>query len=169
MPQILFRNLNLLDPRWNEPRGGYEVLVEGDTIKEVSSKPIKAGKAQVVDCGKRTLMPGLIDCHVHVFLVEVNFRLLESMPLTLLTAKSADLMKGMIDRGFTTVRDTGGADWGIKTAVDSGLIPGPRLFISGRAIGPTGGHSDARRRTDYATASCGCCNAMVYSLSLIHI
>ena len=92
MPQILFRNLNLLDPRWNEPRGGYEVLVEGDTIKEVSSKPIKAAKARVVDCGKRTLMPGLIDCHVHVFLVEVNFRLLEAMPLTLLTAKSADLI-----------------------------------------------------------------------------
>ena len=166
MPQILFKNLNLLDPRWNEARGGYEVLVEGDTIKEVSPKPIKAAKAKVVDCGKRTLMPGLIDCHVHVFLVEVNFRLLESMPLTLLTAKSADLMKGMIDRGFTTVRDTGGADWGIKTAVDSGLIPGPRLFISGRAIGPTGGHSDARRRTDYAAAPCGCCNAMVYSLAI---
>jgi len=166
MPQYLFKNLNLLDPRWNEPRGGYEVLVEGDTIREVSSKPIKAGKAKVIDCGKRTLMPGLIDCHVHVFLVEVNFRLLESMPLTLLTAKSADLMKGMIDRGFTTVRDTGGADWGIKTAVESGLIPGPRLFISGRAIGPTGGHSDSRRRTDYATASCGCCNAMVYSLAI---
>jgi imidazolonepropionase-like amidohydrolase len=165
MPQILFRNLNLLDPRWNEARGGYEVLVEGDLIKEVSSKPIKAAKAQVVDCGKRTLMPGLIDCHVHVFLVEVNIRNLENMPLTLLTARSADLMKGMIDRGFTTVRDTGGADWGIKTAVESGLIPGPRLFISGRAIGPTGGHSDSRRRTDTG-ASCGCCNAMVYCMAI---
>src|SRR6266849_4259802 len=108
MPQILFRNLNLLDPRWNEARGGYEVLVEGDTIKEVSSKPIKAAKARVVDCGKRTLMPGLIDCHVHVFLSEVNIRNLENVPLTLMTARAADLMKGMIDRGFTTVRDTGG-------------------------------------------------------------
>jgi imidazolonepropionase-like amidohydrolase len=165
MPQILFRNLNLLDPRWTEARGGYEVLVEGDTIKEVSAKPIKAAKAEVVDCGKRTLMPGLIDCHVHVFLVEVNIRNLEHVPLTLLTAKSADLMKGMIDRGFTTVRDTGGADWGIKTAVESGLIPGPRLFISGRAIGPTGGHSDSRRRTDQG-APCGCCNAMVYCMAI---
>src|SRR5258708_40004201 len=90
-------------------------------------------------------MPGLIDCHVHVFLVEVNFRLLESMPLTLLTAKSADLMKGMIDRGFTTVRDTGGADWGIKTALDSGLIPRPRLFLSGRALGPTRRPPHSRR------------------------
>lgn len=165
MPQILFKNLRLLDPRWDEAREGYEVLVEGDLIREVSSTAIKAEGAQVVDCGKRTLMPGLIDCHVHVFLVEVNIRNLENLPLTLLTAKSADLMKGMIDRGFTTVRDTGGADWGIKTAVESGLIPGPRLFISGRAIGPTGGHSDSRRRTDTG-ASCGCCNAMVYCMAV---
>ena len=165
MPQILFRNLNLLDPRWNEARAGYEVLVEGDLIKEVSSKPIKAAKAKVVDCGKRTLMPGLIDCHVHVFLSEVNIRNLENVPLTLMTARAADLMKGMIDRGFTTVRDTGGADWGIKAAVDAGLISGPRLFISGRAIGPTGGHSDSRRRTDIG-APCGCCNAMVYCMAL---
>ncbi|HEV3489348.1 MAG TPA: amidohydrolase family protein [Reyranella sp.] len=165
MPQILFRNLNLLDPRWNEARGGYEVLVEGNLIKEVSAKPIKAAKAKVVDCGKRTLMPGLIDCHVHVFLSEVNIRNLENVPLTLMTARAADLMKGMIDRGFTTVRDTGGADWGIKAAVDAGLIKGPRLFISGRAIGPTGGHSDSRRRTDIG-APCGCCNAMVYCMAI---
>jgi imidazolonepropionase-like amidohydrolase len=165
MPQIHFKNLSLLDPRWNEARAGYEVLVEGDLIKEVSSKPIKAAKARVVDCGKCTLMPGLIDCHVHVFLSEVNIRNLENVPLTLMTARAADLMKGMIDRGFTTVRDTGGADWGIKAAVDAGLIAGPRLFISGRAIGPTGGHSDSRRRTDIG-APCGCCNAMVYCMAL---
>ena len=165
MSQLLFRNFSLLDPRWDEPRGGYEVLVEGETIKEVASKPIKAKGARVIDGGKRTLMPGLIDCHVHVFLTEVNIRNLENVPLTLLTAKSAELMRGMIDRGFTTVRDTGGADWGIKTAVESGLIPGPRLFISGRAIGPTGGHSDSRRRTDQGT-SCGCCNAMVYCMAI---
>jgi imidazolonepropionase-like amidohydrolase len=165
MPQILFKNLNLLDPRWNEARGGYEVLVEGDLIKEVSAEPIKAAKAHTVDCGKRTLMPGLIDCHVHVFLSEVNIRNLEAVPLTLMTARAADLMKGMIDRGFTTVRDTGGADWGIKAAVDAELIAGPRLFISGRAIGPTGGHSDSRRRTD-SGAPCGCCNAMVYCMAI---
>jgi imidazolonepropionase-like amidohydrolase len=165
MAQILIRNCSLLDPRWDEARGGHEVLVEGETIKEVSDRPIKAEAARVVDCGGRTLMPGLIDCHVHVFLSEVNIRNLESVPLTLMTARAADLMRGMIDRGFTTVRDTGGADWGIKTAVDSGLIKGPRLFISGRAIGPTGGHSDSRRRTD-GGAACGCCNALVYSMAI---
>jgi imidazolonepropionase-like amidohydrolase len=161
--QILFKNMSLLDPRWDEPRGGYEVLVEGTTIKAVSSKPIKAAKASVVNCGRRTLMPGLIDCHVHVVLSEVNIRALENIPLTLMTARAADLMRGMIDRGFTTVRDTGGADWGLKTAVETGLIAGPRLFISGRAIGPTGGHSDSRRRTDQG-APCGCCNAMVHAM-----
>jgi imidazolonepropionase-like amidohydrolase len=162
MSQILFRNLNLLDPKWDEPRGGYEVLVEGETIREVSAKPIKSKNAQIVNCGKRTLMPGLIDSHVHVFLTEVNIGHLEAIPLTLMTAKASQLMRGMI----TTVRDTGGADWGIKTAVDSGLIPGPRLFISAKAIGPTGGHSDPRRRTDYQQASCGCCNGMVYVMAV---
>ncbi len=162
---ILFRNLQLFDPRWDEPRGGYEILIEGELIREVSAKPIKARGADVVDCGKRVLMPGLIDCHVHIFLSEVYIRNLEQVPLTLMTARGSDLMRAMLDRGFTTVRDTGGADWGIKEAVNLGLLPGPRLFISGRAIGPTGGHSDARRRTDTGQA-CVCCNAMNYVMEV---
>jgi len=71
----------------------------------------------------------------------------------------------MLDRGFTTVRDTGGADWGIKSALEQGLLPGPRLFIAGKAIGPTGGHSDGRRRTDPGTR-CHCCNAMVFTMAV---
>ncbi len=165
MSQILFKNMSLLDPRWDAARGGYEVLVEGERIKEVADRPIKAAGARVVDCGQRTLMPGLIDSHVHVVLSEVNIRNLESIPLTLMTARAAELMKAMINRGFTTVRDTGGADCGLKTAVELGLLPGPRLFISGRAIGPTGGHSDSRRRTDMG-APCGCCNAMVHAMTI---
>src|SRR5205085_9254399 len=117
MTQYLFRNVQLLDPTKDRLLGGHEVLVEGDTIREVSERAISAGRAVVVDGGGRTLMPGLIDCHVHVYLSEVNIRNLEHVPLTLMTARAAPLMRGMIDRGFTTVRDTGGADWGIKTAV----------------------------------------------------
>jgi imidazolonepropionase-like amidohydrolase len=165
MTQLRFTNLMLLDPTNDETRSGHEVLVEGDKIREISDKPIKSSGAEVVDCGGRTLMPGLIDSHVHVFLSEVNIRNLESVPLTLMTARSAMLMRDMIDRGFTTVRDTGGADWGIKAAVDQGLLAGPRLFIAGRAIGPTGGHSDGRRRTDSAP-TCHCCNAMAFSMEI---
>jgi imidazolonepropionase-like amidohydrolase len=158
---FLFKNLRLLDPNWKEARSGYEVLVEGDTIKEVSAKPIKASKAQVVNCGRRTVMPGLIDCHVHTHHSEVYINRMEAVPLTLMMARSAGRLKRMLDRGFTTVRDAGGADWGTKTAVESGLIPGPRLFISCRSIGPTGGHNDRNRRTDIGPP-CLCCNGMVF-------
>jgi imidazolonepropionase-like amidohydrolase len=163
MSQLLFRNFQLLEPEVGALQGGHELLVEGDTVREVSDKPIKAEKADVVDCGGRTLMPGLIDSHVHVTLSEVNIRFLESIPLTLMTARAARLMLGMINRGFTTVRDTGGADWGLKTAVEQGDIPGPRLFIAGAAIGPTGGHSDPRRRTDFGMR-CHCCDAMRFGM-----
>ena len=159
---FLFKNLSLLDPNWKEARGGYEVLVEGDTIKEVSPKPIKTSKATVINCGKRTLMPGLIDCHVHTHHSEVYMNRMEAIPLTLMMARSTGRLRRMIDRGFTTVRDAGGADWGTKTAVESGLIPGPRLFISCRSIGPTGGHNDRNRRTDIAGPPCLCCNGMVF-------
>ena len=81
-----FKNFEMLDPEIGELRGGHELLVEGDTIKEVSAKPIKAAKASVIDCGKRTLMPGLIDSHVHVVLSEVVIRTMEAVPLTLMTA-----------------------------------------------------------------------------------
>jgi imidazolonepropionase-like amidohydrolase len=159
---LLFKNCDVLDPRWGEPRSGFEVLVEGETIKEVSDKPIKASGAQVIDCGKRTLMPGLIDCHVHTHHSEVYINRLEPVPLTLMMARSVGRLKRMLDRGFTTVRDAGGADHGTKTAIETGMIPGPRLFISCRSIGPTGGHNDRNRRTDFAGPPCLCCNAMVF-------
>lgn len=167
MVQILFQNANLLDPHEDTPQGGVSVLVEGEFVREVSTKPIKAPNAAVIDCQGRTLMPGLIDCHVHVMLSEVNIRSLEAIPLTMMTARAASLMRAMIDRGFTTVRDTGGADWGIRDGVAQGYLPGPRLFIAGRALGPTGGHSDARRRTDTGAGACRCCNAMRFCLEVV--
>jgi imidazolonepropionase-like amidohydrolase len=112
----------------------------------------------VIDCGGRVLMPGLIDCHVHCMHSEVYMRRMEDVPLTLATARAAVRLRSMLDRGFTTVRDTGGTDWGVKAAVDQGLIVGPRLFIAGRSIGPTGGHSDGRRRQNTGYP-CYCCNA----------
>lgn len=165
MPQLLFKNFKLLEPEVGELQDGFQLLVEGDTVRECSAKEIKAAGAEVIDCGGRTLMPGLIDSHVHVFLSEVNIRFLEAVPLTLATARAARLMLAMLNRGFTTVRDTGGCDWGTRTAVEQGQIPGPRLFIAGQAIGPTGGHSDPRRRTDFGPR-CHCCNAMAFTLAV---
>ena len=161
MSQVLFQGMRLLDPRWDEPRDGYEVLIDGSEIKEVADTPIRSRSAEILDCGGRTLMPGLIDCHAHVFLSEVSLRALESVPLTLMTARAAVLARAMLDRGFTTVRDAGGADWGMKQAIEDGLLAGPRLFISGQPISVTGGHGDFRRRTD-AESSPPTSNALRY-------
>src|ERR1700743_2940702 len=113
-----FKNFEMLDPEAGELQGGHELIVEGDKIREVSGKPIKLAEANVVDCGGRTMMPGLIDSHVHVVLSEVMIRNLENVPLTLMTARAAELMRGMLDRGFTRVRGPGGADWGLKEETD---------------------------------------------------
>jgi imidazolonepropionase-like amidohydrolase len=161
MAQLHFKNFRLLEPAHGEVRGGYELLVEGDRVRELSETPIRSSGAETIDCGGRTLMPGLVDCHVHVIHSEVSARLMEVMPLTLLTARAAARLKAMLDRGFTTVRDTGGCDWGIKTAVEQGYLVGPRVFIAGQSIGPTGGHSDGRRRTD-TIEGCACCNGLQF-------
>ncbi|MEO3388496.1 amidohydrolase family protein [Mesorhizobium sp. CAU 1741] len=158
---IVLRNLKLLEPTFDEVREGYEILIEGDRIRELSDTPITAALAQVIDCGGRVVMPGLIDCHVHCMHSEVYMRRMEDVPLTMAAARGARRIREMIDRGFTTARDTGGTDWGMKAAVDQGLIPGPRLFIAGRSIGPTGGHSDGRSRTNSGYA-CPCCNGQAF-------
>ncbi len=159
---LLLRNLRLVDPAFDEPRGGYEILIEGERIREVADRPVvTCSAASTIDCGGRVVMPGLIDCHVHSMHSEVYMRRMEDVPLTLAAARGARRLKEMLDRGFTTVRDTGGTDWGMKTAVETGLIPGPRLFIAGRSMGPTGGHSDGRSRTNPGYA-CPCCNGMAY-------
>jgi imidazolonepropionase-like amidohydrolase len=162
---ILIENAALLDPATGDLTERASVLVEGDRIRDVSAGSIRASAALTLDAGGRTVMPGLIDCHVHVFLSEVDLRALEAMPLTLMTARGAALMRAMLDRGFTTVRDTGGADWGIREGVAQGYLPGPRLFVAGRPIGQTSGHSDSRRRTD-AGAACHTCNALAFTMGI---
>src|SRR6185437_4238177 len=117
MTAYLLTGGRFLDPRASELREGVEVLVEGNRVKEVSDRPIATQSATRVDLRGRALMPGLIDAHVHFFLAEVNIGLLDGMPLTLLTTKAAVAARRMLMRGFTTVRDAGGSDHGIRTAI----------------------------------------------------
>jgi imidazolonepropionase-like amidohydrolase len=159
MGSYLFTGGRFLDPRRDDLIDGIEVLVEDNLIKEVSDRPITASSAHRVDIGGRTLMPGLIDAHIHLCLTEVNLQLLADVPLTLLAAKASVAMRAMLERGFTTLRDTGGADWGIKAAVEQGLFVGPRLFIAGQPLSQTGGHGDFRKRTQSQTF-CACCSGL---------
>ncbi len=155
MTQILFRDCTLLDTVTGELRPGHQVLVEGDRIVEVSDRPLTAEGAQGVDVGGRTLMPGLIDAHVHATITSMDLASLERRPITLVMHEARVILEGMLRRGFTTVRDAAGADYGLAQAVERGLVRGPRIFYSGRALSQTGGHGDFAPRDDFPRL-CAC-------------
>ena len=144
----LFTGGQLLDPNRDTLLDGFEVLVENDRIKEVSDRPIAAASATRIDFSGRTLMPGLIDCHVHVVAALVDIAANAMTPPSLAAIRAARILRTLLMRGFTTVRDAGGADHGLVRAIDEGLIEGPRLIISGKALSQTGGHGDSRARSD---------------------
>ena len=162
MSSFLFSGGRFLDPRRGELMDGIEVLIEGERVKEISDRPIKSSSASRVELAGRTLMPGLIDAHLHVFLNEVNIGALDAVPLTLLAINGSLALKASLMRGFTSVRDTAGGDFGIKSAVEQGLIEAPRLFISGQALSQTGRHGDFRKRTQRALG-CDCCPGLAYT------
>lgn len=155
MPLLILHNARLLDVANRAVVEGASIAIEGGLIREVSAQPIRARNARRLDIGGRSVLPGLIDAHCHVTISDGNLRNLAGVPLTLSTARAGMVLRGMLDRGFTTVRDTAGADWGLKQALDEGSLIGPRLFISGRPLTQTGGHGDQRLRTEHGLA-CAC-------------
>jgi imidazolonepropionase-like amidohydrolase len=156
MAAIIFANAGVLDGTSRERREDHHVLVEGKQIREVSDRPIRSAAAETIDLDGRTLMPGLIDAHVHVLAVDAALARLADRPVTLLTLQAAQVLEGMLARGFTTIRDAGGADGGLAEAVEEGLVRGPRIFPSGMALSQTGGHGDTRPRTQ-SVVTCACC------------
>jgi imidazolonepropionase-like amidohydrolase len=142
MSMLLFENAALLDVARGERRPGTSVLVDGDRIVEVSDGSLRARGARRIDCAGRTLMPGLIDAHVHCVITTMDLGALLRRPVTLVAQEARIVLEQMLRRGFTTVRDAGGADSGLAQAVARGLIQGPRLFFSGRVLSQTGGHGD---------------------------
>jgi len=148
MSATILSNCRLFDGHSDQAVPGMNVLVIDDKIEAVSEKPISAASATRIDVGGRTLLPGLIDAHVHVFAVQLAMSRNEDMPLTLMTARAVPRIRNMLDRGFTTIRDVAGGDVGIRDAVEQGFIAGPRLFVGGPGLSQTGGHGDHRRRTN---------------------
>jgi imidazolonepropionase-like amidohydrolase len=121
--QILFRAASVLDVTAGVLLEGNEVLVEGDRIKEVSDRPIRAASDAVVQLHGRVLMPGLIDAHIHIYLSELNLTLMADMPASYVVARSGPTMRAMLERGFTSVRDNGGADWAFGRRSTQGSLP----------------------------------------------
>lgn len=150
---ILFENARLIDGTSDGPIEGASVLVSDGIVREVAGQPIKAAGAERIDLGGRTLMPGLIDCHTHVTVTQLAQADQALLPNSLIAARASAIMKGQIMRGFTTIRDAGGADAGLQRAVEDGLFVGPRLVICGQALSQSGGHCDYRHRTDPRSAA----------------
>ena len=151
----LFRSGVIFDGTGEELLEGVEVLVDGDRIAEVSDVPIRTTTAEVIDLQGRTLMPGLIDAHYHALAASPDLGAVEGMPESLLAQHARRYLEATLQRGFTTVRDAAGADYGLARAIDTGLIAGPRLFYSGHALTQTGGHGDFRGY-ESARAICSC-------------
>jgi imidazolonepropionase-like amidohydrolase len=144
MDRIALRNANLFDSRKGVMRPNATVVVEGEYIADVLFDATRVDAAQDFDLASRALLPGLIDCHVHVTAVHHDVLRLSMQPPSLITAQSKEVLEAMLLRGFTTVRDAAGADFGLQEAVERGLFAGPRLFISAWPLSQTGGHGDAR-------------------------
>src|SRR5262245_5417141 len=164
MAITVLANAFLIDCASKEPADGAAVVIEGERIKDViRSGRVGAlkGAVETLDLKGRTLMPGLTDAHVHVCAVEGNVAEQHRYnPPSLIMAKARKRIEQALMQGYTTVRDAGGADYGLREAVSSGLYPGPRMLVSGRALSQTGGHGDKRRRSEWI-APVDCCVGMV--------
>jgi imidazolonepropionase-like amidohydrolase len=145
--QLLIKNARLVDGSAKERGDPVNVLIEDNRIREVSPSA-ESPNADVLDLKGRTLMPGLIDTHVHTVAGLADLGKNALLPDPLVTVRAFTIMKAMLMRGFTTVRDVGGATFALKEAAEEGHFPAPRLVISGKALSQTGGHCDFRGRYD---------------------
>jgi imidazolonepropionase-like amidohydrolase len=144
---LVFEHATLLDCTGRDPQPDSRVVVENGRIARIGRTDGPSGPrdARAIDCQGRTLMPGLIDAHVHLASLDLDPVAEVNLAPAVIALRIARQIEDTLQAGFTTVRDAGGLDWGFKDAVNRGLIRGPRLFISGPFLSQTGGHGDNQR------------------------
>ncbi len=144
---ILITNVNIFDGQQEALRTGSSILIEGNTITQIADKIQTPAGATVIDAGGRTLMPGLIDMHYHIMLAGLPQQVGITADVGYVNHLAAQTARQVLMQGFTSIRDLGGNCFGLKRAIDEGLLAGPRIYPSGPMIGQTGGHSDFRAYT----------------------
>ncbi|AJY44941.1 metal-dependent hydrolase family protein [Martelella endophytica] len=144
----LFTGGRVLDPHSGTLLDGLSVLVADGRIRAVGADIAAPEGTVEIPLSGRTLMPGLIDCHVHVGAWSLDLWGNMTAPASLAALRAAKVMEEALGRGFTTLRDLGGADAGLARAVEDGLIDGPRLIVCGKGLTVTGGHADLRKSAD---------------------
>jgi imidazolonepropionase-like amidohydrolase len=145
---VLFENVRIFDGRSPALSGPSNVLVRGNQIATVSTQPIAAEGATVIAGAGRTLMPGLIDAHWHTMLARPTPAETITGDVGFIYLIAGDEATDTLMRGFTTVRDMGGPAFGLKQAIDAGVVDGPRIYPSGAIITVTGGHGDFRQLSE---------------------
>lgn len=133
----------LIDGSGADPLRNATVIVEGETIAAVSPRGEIPHGAEVVDATSMTVMPGMIDCHVHLMSTPRPLQERLLIPHSLAVAEALTNARTTLEAGFTSVRDAGGTPRGVKMAIDRGLFPGPRTRIAVAALSQTGGHGDS--------------------------
>lgn len=139
----IFANGNFLDVETGEYREG-DLRVDDGIVSEAGARLTAPSDARRIELGGAYVLPGLIDSHVHVMASTADLADLTRWPVTYNAHRTARLLGQMLDRGFTTVRDMAGGDYGTWRAIEEGLIRGPRFFYAGRGLSQTGGHGDHR-------------------------
>jgi imidazolonepropionase-like amidohydrolase len=144
---LIIRNARVFDGEKLELSPPTTVGIAGNRFAWIGSEAAAAVRpdAQVIDAGGRVVTPGLIDAHWHAMII-ANFEALKSLDANYVAIRAASEAKNTLMRGFTTVRDPGGPSFGLKRAIDEGVVAGPRIFPSGAIVSQTGGHGDFRSR-----------------------
>ncbi|MDH2325572.1 amidohydrolase family protein [Cereibacter sp. SYSU M97828] len=141
---ILLTNLRLFDGADLSVQSGKEILIDGGRIAALPSAGQGPEDAERIDCGGRTAIPGLIDCHWHATLVGVSQIAAMTQDIGFVHLMAGKEAGETLMRGFTTVRDVGGPAFGLQAAVDRGVVSGPRIFPAGAILSQTSGHGDFR-------------------------
>ncbi len=147
----LFQNVRIFDGKSESLSGPSNVLVRGNKIEKISADPIPTDRRAdtvIIDGAGRTLMPGLIDAHWHVLMAAVPMNVVMTAGVDYLNLLGGAQAGETLMRGFTTVRDLGGPTFGLKRAIDEGVVAGPRIYPSGAMISVTGGHGDFRQTSE---------------------
>ncbi|WP_417317728.1 amidohydrolase family protein [Emcibacter sp.] len=165
MTMIVIENVDIFDGLSPEIMENHHVVIEQGRIKEISHREVRLPGASVISGQGKTLMPGLIDAHYHACLVQVSGYDLATIPPSLLYPAATNLLEASLRRGFTSVRDAGGADFGLAEATRTGIINGPRIFCSGRPLTQTGGHGDMRSRSH--TEPCLCASHQGHMVAVV--
>jgi imidazolonepropionase-like amidohydrolase len=150
---ILLSDVQIFDGVNSTLISGQNVLIEGKLIKALVAPSEVVADAEVIDCGGKTLMPGLIDAHWHTILAGISQMAAMTADIPYVHLIAAQEAERTVLRGFTTVRDVGGPAFALKRAIDEGHVAGPRIYPSGAMISQTSGHGDFRLRTDLPRTS----------------